>query len=102
MKTGMKQNNIKIAVTGGIGSGKSTVANIIKEQGYAVFSCDEIYNELLRDEAFIKKLTQKFGTEILTDERLNKPKLAQIVFNDEKKLEELNGITHNLKSNGIS
>ena len=54
MKTGMKQNNIKIAVTGGIGSGKSAVANIIKEQGYAVFSCDEIYNELLRDEAFIK------------------------------------------------
>lgn len=96
MKTGMKQNNIKIAVTGGIGSGKSAVANIIKEQGYAVFSCDEIYNELLRDEAFIKKLTQTFGTEILTDERLNKPKLAQIVFNDEKKLEDLNGITHNL------
>ena len=37
---------------------------------------------------YFRSFPQKFGTEILTDERLNKPKLAQIVFNDEKKLNE--------------
>ncbi|MDE6850387.1 MAG: dephospho-CoA kinase, partial [Clostridia bacterium] len=43
----MKQSNIKIAVTGGIGSGKTTVCNLIKKKGYPVFSCDEVYSELL-------------------------------------------------------
>ena len=45
----MTQNNLKIAITGGIGSGKSTVGSIIAEQGYTVVSCDKIYYQLLKE-----------------------------------------------------
>ena len=51
----MKQNK-KIAVTGGIGSGKTLFCNILKEMGCAVFSCDKIYGELIKDEEFLSLL----------------------------------------------
>lgn len=90
----MTQNKFKIAITGGIGSGKSTVAKIISEQGYKVLSCDEIYGQLLKDEGFLKLLTNEFG-DILTGEgQLDRAKLSAIVFNDKEKLQCLNNITH--------
>ena len=45
----------KIAITGGIGSGKSAVSNILRDKGYPVYSCDEIYKELINSKAYIKK-----------------------------------------------
>lgn len=90
----MKQNNIKIAVTGGICSGKSTVTNFIREQGYPVISCDEIYGDLLREEQFKKMLQAEFGDILSADGSIDKRKLADIVFSDAKKRERLNGITH--------
>jgi dephospho-CoA kinase len=90
----MKQNKRKIAITGGIGSGKSTVAKIISDLGYPVFSCDETYAELLKDKNFLKILSERFG-DILNDEgELDRNKLSQIVFSDTKKLKELNDLTH--------
>ena len=94
MKIGMMQNNVKIAITGGICSGKSTVANIIKEQGYKVFSCDEIYRELLGDADFINLIANAFDDIINPDGTLNRAKLSEIVFNDVSKLKKLNSITH--------
>ncbi|MDE7440294.1 MAG: dephospho-CoA kinase, partial [Clostridia bacterium] len=90
----MTQNNIKIAVTGGICSGKSTVANFIKEQGYSVISCDEIYNELLTDLNFVNLLDNEFGNIKNSDGTLNRSKLSEIVFNDSEKLQKLNLLTH--------
>lgn len=89
----MKQNK-KVAITGGIGSGKSTVAKIIKEQGYVVFSCDEIYAELINDRAFLRRLCDNFGEILDCNGQLNRVKLSEIVFNDENKLRQLNNITH--------
>ena len=89
----MKQNK-KIAITGGIGSGKSTVAKLIKEQGYAVFSCDEIYSELIKDNDFLKSLCENFGEILDCNGQLDKVKLSKIVFNDKNKLRQLNSITH--------
>lgn len=84
----------KIAVTGGIGSGKSTVLKIIEGKGYHVFSCDSIYSELLCDKSFIAKLSGRFG-DILTEKgELDRKKLASIVFNDEKALTDLDTLTH--------
>lgn len=94
MKIGMRQNNIKIAITGGICSGKSTVAKFIEEQGYPVISCDKIYADLLSDTNFVDILAAKFGDIKNSDGTLNKKKLADIVFNDASKLKELNEITH--------
>ena len=93
----MKQNNIKVAVTGGIASGKTTVCNYIKEQGFALFSCDEIYAELLTRGAFTEKLTSELGNDILTvDGGIDRRMLANAVFSDSDKLKKLNEITHPL------
>lgn len=93
----MKQNNIKVAVTGGIASGKTTVCNYIKEQGYPLFSCDEIYAELLTCGAFTEKLTSEFGNDILAvDGGIDRRMLANAVFSDSDKLKKLNEITHPL------
>ena len=94
VKIGMTQNNIKIAITGGICSGKSTVAQIIREQGYKVYSCDEIYSGLLKEESFINLIDSEFGNIKNSDGTLNRDKLSQIVFNDSEKLNKLNSITH--------
>lgn len=93
----MKQNNIKVAVTGGIASGKTTVCNYIEEQGFPLFSCDEIYAELLTRGAFTEKLTSEFGNDILAvDGGINRRMLANAVFSDSNKLKKLNKITHPL------
>lgn len=90
----MMQNNLKVAITGGIGSGKSCVAEIIRDNGYSVFSCDAIYAELLKDKSFSNKLVNNFG-EILTESgEIDKKKLSEIVFSDSTKLKLLNELTH--------
>lgn len=90
----MTQSNCKFAITGGIGSGKSTVAEIIRRQGYVVFSCDAIYNELLCNHEFLNKIILEFGDVIDENGTLDRSKLSEKVFNDEETLEKLNSITH--------
>ena len=90
----MMQNNIKIAITGGIGSGKSTVSQFIRRLGYTVLSCDEIYSELLRREEFLSVLEKEFGNILADDGSVDRTKLSRIVFNDKVKLTKLNSITH--------
>ena len=81
----------KIAVTGGIGSGKSTVCKIIKEAGYTVLSCDKIYSELLKENAFIEKLKNAFPQAIVGGQ-LNRRALAKAVFADGEMLKKLDSI----------
>ena len=91
----MTQNNIKIAITGSIGSGKSTVAQIIAEQGFTVLSCDAIYKQLLKQNIFTQKFIDQFGKSIVTNEgKIDTKALASIVFSDSAKLQKLNLITH--------
>lgn len=84
----------RIAITGGIGSGKSTVAQIIQEAGYPVFSCDEVYREVQRTEEYRLQITRAFGDVFTPDGGPDREKLAQIVFSDKEKLKELDNITH--------
>lgn len=88
------QNNIKIAVTGGIGSGKSAVCKIIKKHGHPVFSCDEIYSELLTCAEFIEKISREFGEVLNADGGLNRKALSEAVFKSDYALNKLNSITH--------
>ncbi len=90
----MTQNKLKIAITGGIGSGKSTVAEIIKSCGYNVISCDEIYNSLIKEEWFLARLANEFGDILTVQGKLDKKKLSSIVFADSEKLNTLNQLTH--------
>ncbi len=87
------KNRIKIAVTGGIGSGKSAVCTILREMGYPVFSCDEIYGELQTDPAYLAALEELFPG-VTRGGRLQKEKLSALVFRDQAALEKLNALAH--------
>lgn len=83
----------KIAVTGGIGSGKSTIVKILREMGYPVFSCDEIYADLRENAVYLQKLSETFPQAVVNG-RLDKKRLSSIVFNDSKQRERLNDLSH--------
>ena len=86
---------IKIAVTGGIGSGKSTVLQYIKEMGYPVFSCDAIYKEITGDKNYIKQIAKIFPSAVVNGE-IQRNILAEIVFNNPEYRTILNQISHGL------
>ncbi len=90
----MKQNNLKIAITGGIGSGKSTIGKIIKEYGGKVLSCDEIYAQLLQNGEFCKTVSGGLGGGYIKGGTLDKEKLKAEVFCCDEKLKKLNSLTH--------
>lgn len=92
----MKQNKIKkIAVTGGIGSGKSTVCALIKEKGYKTYSLDEIYADLICGGKLVNELAKEFGKEVInSDGSLNREVLSRIIFGSAEKRKKLNEITH--------
>ncbi len=88
---------MKIAITGGIGSGKSTVAAIIKEQGYPVFSCDEIYAELLKDEGFCRRICEITGTSLQKTARgttIDRAAVSAVVFSSPTLKAALDAYTH--------
>ena len=94
-----KQANIsslRIGLTGGIASGKSSAAQAFKNLGIEVISADEIAKNLLqKNSPALKQVVQKFGLEILTaDYELDRKKLRELIFNDSKKRKILDAITH--------
>ena len=90
----MMQNK-KFAITGGIGSGKSTVCQMLREKGFQVFSCDEIYRELRGERAYLDKIAELFP-DCVDEKGLDAPALSACVFSDEVALERLNSVSHPL------
>ena len=85
-----------IGLTGGIGSGKSTVARLLAELGAVVMDLDTVGHEVLekRSRAYQQVVTE-FGKDILlTDGEIDRVKLGQLVFNDREALKRLNKIVH--------
>ena len=87
---------MRIAITGGIGSGKSYVANYIRSKGYKVIDTDIIARELMKKgNSNCLNIIEKFGSDILKlDGDIDRAKLRNLVFHDEKKRQLLNSITH--------
>jgi dephospho-CoA kinase len=87
---------LKVGITGGIGSGKSTVCRVFSNLGIPVFEADKAAKELMNNsEEIFDQLTRLFGAEVyLPDHSINRKYLAAIVFNDKSLLEKLNGIVH--------
>ena len=85
-----------IAITGGIGSGKSVVSSILRKLGYAVYDCDSRAKQLMATSADIKQeLSEAFGADVVsTDGTICAPRLAAKVFGDKEALLRLNGIVH--------
>lgn len=90
---------MKIALTGNIGSGKSTVAKEFENLGVPVFYADDEAKKLYQDPEVIDKIVELFGNEILKDGKINFKKLAKIIFSDEWSLKQVNSIIHPLVMN---
>lgn len=84
---------MKVAVTGGIGAGKSEFMRAVKELGIRTYSADEINAELLRDKRYIEKLSATFPLAV-KDGKVDKVALREEVFSDEKKRKTLNALAH--------
>lgn len=84
-----------VGLTGGIGSGKSTIAKEFATLGIAVFNSDEQAKALIANNAQVKKrIIAAFGEEAYQNGEYNRAYIAQIVFNNSEKLAILNGIVH--------
>ena len=86
-----------IGVTGGVGSGKSVILSILeKEYGAQTILADLVAHDLMEPGAkSYMEIVETFGDSILQEDgAIDRQKLGSIVFADEKKLEQLNGITH--------
>ena len=88
---------LKIGLTGGIGSGKTTVAKIFELLSVPVYYADEASRRLYHtNKELMSALKKHFGEDVYTNDQLNRSKLAAIVFNDPAKLELLNSLVHPL------
>ena len=84
-----------IGLTGGIGSGKSSVLEIFKKIGISTYNADESAKELINsDKKIIHSIKQLFGEDIYNENKLNSKLVSKIVFNDKEKLKSLNSIIH--------
>lgn len=84
-----------IGLTGGIGSGKSTVANIFAENDIPIYIADDESKKILDEKETIDEIVSFFSTSILSENgKIDKSILAKVVFNDKDKLNKLNEIMH--------
>jgi dephospho-CoA kinase len=90
-----KNKMLRVGLTGGIGSGKTTVARIFESLGIPVYYADEAARRLMQEDvALVHAITEKFGTGVYHDGKLDRSYLASIVFSDSAKIAWLNSLIH--------
>jgi len=88
-------SKLVIGITGGIGSGKSTLSNLFEESGHKVILSDDIAKELMfNDENVKNNIIAEFGKECYTNGELNTKVLAERVFNHPDQIKKINSIVH--------
>jgi dephospho-CoA kinase len=98
----MIEKKIKVAVTGNIGSGKSSFCNFLSEKGYPVINADDVSKNILSEDGEIKKkVIKEFGEESFVNNEINKKFLAEKVFSDPVKVLKINSILHPKVKNKI-
>lgn len=86
---------LKVGITGGIGSGKSTVAKIFSSLNIPVLDADQAAKDLMENDPGLRsQIAKAFGSESYQNGRLNRPFLAKAVFNNPKQLALLNQLVH--------
>lgn len=83
-----------IGLTGGIGSGKTTIANYFKSFGIPVYIADDEARKIMQSAQILEAIKKVFGETVFENDKLNREELAKIVFNSPEKLEKLNKIVH--------
>tara|TARA_S200000501_G_scaffold240517_1_gene225350 strand:+ start:1403 stop:1981 length:579 start_codon:yes stop_codon:yes gene_type:complete len=93
----------KIGLTGGIGSGKTTISKVFKILGIPVYNSDEVAKNILNENELIKKkIIKNFGKQVLTEEKIDHKKISKIIFNQKEKLNFINSIIHPLVKNDFN
>lgn len=91
----MKQIIKVIGITGGIASGKSTIAEILRSLGANVIDADKLCHQLINTKEITQRITEKWGNRILNQYgKIKRDALAKIVFSDKKEISALNKIIH--------
>lgn len=92
----LENKKVKIGITGGIGSGKTYICNLLRERGYEVYNCDDEAKRLmLEDEEIISQIKTLIGNDAYTpDGQLNKPVIANFIFSDKDNAAKVNSIVH--------
>ena len=86
---------ITVGITGGIGSGKSTVCEIFRVLGITVFEADKVARNLMNENSVIRQnLVEWFGNEIYSENQLNRKLLAELIFNNNSLLNKVNSLVH--------
>ena len=85
---------IRLGLTGSIGSGKSTVAEMLRSRGIPVLDADAIARQVSRDPGTLEAVKLEFGPEYVLETDLNRPKVAELVFNNPEARARLNAIIH--------
>mgnify|MGYP003883263661 CR=1 FL=1 len=85
-----------IGLTGGIATGKSTVANILLKKGFSLIDADKIAREIVEvDRPAYYRIVDEFGKDILNEDKtINRKALGKIIFSNKEAREKLNSITH--------
>jgi len=86
---------IKVAITGGIGTGKTTISNMFADKGVPVFNSDEIAKKIMNTNSLLKnEIVTAFGDKVYDKNKLNKEYLSDVIFNNESLLKKINSIVH--------
>ena len=85
---------MNIGITGSIACGKSTVSNYLIAKGYTIIDADKIGHVALASNDVKRKLSEKFGDEILENNEISREKLGKLVFGNDNNLKILNSIIH--------
>lgn len=86
---------LRVGITGGIGSGKSTVTRIFEVLGIPVYDADRVAKQLMESDPVLRQgLMDAFGASIFVDGKLQRAQLASMVFGDEGQLNRLNQLVH--------
>lgn len=84
-----------IGITGGIGTGKSTVSSYLRQKGYRVLDADEMARGISQKEEVLKEVIESFGDDFVIDGKLNREKMAEEIFSNAEKKEILESIITN-------
>src|SRR2546421_1175698 len=95
LPTSTKRSPLAVAVTGGIGAGKSEALEAFARHGAATISSDEIVHRLLREDPEVRReVAEHFGTAAIGPDRVDRPAVARVVFNDPEEIQLLEELLH--------
>lgn len=83
-----------LGLTGGIATGKSTASEFFRKNNFIIICADTIAKEVVESIDVLKKISDEFGEDMITNGKLNRTKMREFIFSEENRVKKLNEITH--------